>query len=267
MQKSFELLTVQSHLPVGKVQENLARIDELVSSIDRKSISGTPLVLLPELAPSGYDPVYAATRCAEEQDGPSFHRLSRLAAAQRLYLACGYAEQGSGGRIYNSLMLIGPDGGRVANYRKLHLTKGEMELFTPGDEVVVAETELGRLGLMICWDLAFPELSRMLTMRGAQLLLAPIAWDTPHAETCRRFARSRALDNTVFLATCNHIGVSSGVSYFGESSIYGPNGDLLSDAGADRETVLRHRVELDQITSMREGYFTMLEDRRTDLYC
>ena len=265
MGRAIELLTIQAHFPSGDTEGNLARMERLIRK-GAARVGDTSLVLFPELAPGGYDPEDAAKNCPEEPDGPSFRRMSAVAAELGLYIAYGYAEAGEGGRVYNSQMLIGPDGKAAANYRKLHLTKGEMKVFTAGNEAVVADTEIGKIGLMICWDLAFPELSRILTLKGAEIILVPAAWDTPWADPFRAFSKSRALDNTVFLATCNHVGVNDGVDYLGESSLYGPDGLQLGCAGRDGEALLQCRVDLDRVEGTRNGYYTMLEDRRTDLY-
>ncbi len=224
------------------------------------------LVLLPELFPSGYDPELAAKEYAEERDGYTFSRISALARKKRIYISFGYPEKGGQGRVYNSQLLVGPDGSELANYRKIHLTKPEEELYTPGDSIVVADTEIGLIGLMICWDLAFPELARSLTLNGAEIILAPVAWDEPYEHHFRDFSRVRAVENTVFLVTSNHVGSIAGVEYSGDSAIYAPNGVVVAYAEGRHGIQIRTKVDLSIVNRIRDGYYTMLADRRPELY-
>jgi 5-aminopentanamidase len=265
LKKSFELFSVQDTFVVGNPEANLEGVVSLTERLSDQ-FSGPAILLLPELFPSGYDPAIAAADFAEEQDGLTFLTMSKLALKHRIHIAYGYAEDGGAGRRYNSLMLLGPDGKALAHYRKIHLTQGEKSLFTGGTEIVVAETALGRIGLMICWDLAFPEIARNLTLRGAELLIVPTAWDRPHAGLYRKFASVRALENTVFLATSNHLGRISGVDYFGESLLYGPTGNLLAKTEDACPDIARAIINPDVIRIAREGYYTMLADRRGAVY-
>ncbi len=265
MSEKFRMLAVQGHFEPGDVAANLDRMEARALC----ALGGDPgarLLLFPELAVSGYEPAVSIIACAEERDGPSFRRMSSLAAKLGIHLAYGYVESGGGGCFYNSLMLIAPDGSALANYRKIHLTVGEKKIFLAGDEAVAVDTDLGKIGLMICWDLAFPEIARMLALSGAEILLVPAAWDKPYARPFRQFASSRALDNSIFLATCNHVGRTGQWDFFGESTVYGPDGTIVACAGEDRERVASAEIDFAWSRELREGYYSMLKDRRPDIY-
>lgn len=271
----FDLISVQAHFPLGEREGNLEHAATLAEQamVERGGAGETTgrgnspgLILYPELFPSGYDPAAVAEAYGEEQDGISFQAMRRIALRHRLHVAYGYAEDAGGRKLHNSLMVIGPDGNTIANYRKIHLTQGEKALFCAGDDVVVAETELGILGLMICWDLAFPELARALSLGGAEFLLAPAAWDSPYADHYRSFTAMRALENSLFLAVSNHVGMTGGVDYCGNSGIFGPRGNLLTPKKGTADPYVRAVVDPEEIVRARNGYYTMLADRRSDIY-
>jgi predicted amidohydrolase len=265
MSECFQLVTVQSHFIGGDTAANLGKMEGLVASaMSRHPCAG--LLLFPELATSGYDPRPSILVQAEDQDGKSFQRMSKIANKQKVHLAYGYLEDGGSGNIFNSLILLGPDGKMLANYRKIQLTKEEKLVFKAGDSIIIADSELGKIGLLICWDIAFPELSRVLTLGGADIVLVAAAWDKPFARPFMDFARSRALENTIYLATSNHVGITNNVDFFGDSAIIGPDGLILASAGEDVERFASSEIDFDESRTLRDGYFTMLKDRRTDLY-
>src|SRR5690606_15679440 len=136
----------------------------------------TKLILFPEAAAAGY--IFSENHVnnhAELAKGASFTKLSHLAKEHSLYICYGFIEKDEG-RIFNSVNLISPKGELSATYRKIHLTPLEKHLFSAGNRLGAVKTELGTIGLMICWDMAFPELARLVEQQGADLILAPSAW-------------------------------------------------------------------------------------------
>jgi predicted amidohydrolase len=161
-------ITVAQMQPGDDLEENLARIAFLAQQA--KLQDGSDLIVFPELAVSG---LTETTARAQAIPGPVTDRLCRLAAEQRMHIVAGLAER-DGGAIYNSACLIGPDG-IVAVYRKIHLTAAERLWATPGDAWVVADTPIGRIGLLIGHDASFPEASRVLALEGCDLIACPAA--------------------------------------------------------------------------------------------
>lgn len=155
---------------------------------------------------------------------------------------------------------------RLATYQKMHLTPLEKHLFTPGKRLATVETDLGRFGLLVCWDMAFPELSRLLAMQGADVLLAPSAWEVPHEWSYRQMAAARALDNVVFVATCNHTGRAGKLNFFGRSAIYRPDGRLLNEAKQEDSRIVVAEIDLDVRQQLQDAFYSMWRDRRGDLY-
>ncbi len=261
----YQVAIVQATGTNGDVSGNLERMKSIVEKT-KAGASEVKLVLFPELAVTGYYLAPEIASHAEPADGEAARYLGEAAKACGTYIAYGYVESGTDGKTYNSLQLIDSAGQPVANYRKIHLTDLERDVYTPGNELVVADTELGKIGLMICWDLAFPELARSLAVRGADLLLAPAAWEKPYDDPFLLFAMARAIDNTVYLATCNQIGTSGDLAFFGKSGLYGPDGESIAVAETDEEQVIVGEIDFAHRDRVRSTFFTMLQERRKDLY-
>jgi predicted amidohydrolase len=201
----------------GDVAANLEVAEGL---IERACAQGANLVALPEnFAFMGPDA--GKGEVAEALDGPILTRLGKLALARRIHLLAGsILEAGApGGRLYNTSVLLGPGGERLAAYRKIHLfdvaipdgaTYRESEAVAPGKEVVVVPTELAQLGLSICYDLRFPELYRRLSRAGAQVLFVPAAFTyltgQDHWEV---LLRARAIENLCFVVAPAQVGAHS----------------------------------------------------------
>ncbi|MEB3103661.1 carbon-nitrogen hydrolase family protein [Ferviditalea candida] len=260
----FQIAVVQGAFD-GDVSSNLQKMKQ--RAVECKELyPQARLLLFPELAANGYGLNPVVLQTAETMEGRIFSEMSRAAEETQMYIAYGYVEKDGQARIYNSLMLINPRGEAAANYRKIHMTPYERSFFKPGDEFVIADTELGRIGLMICWDLAFPEAARKLAAGGAELLLAPSAWEMPYDRPYRMFSMARAIDNTVYLAASNHTGCSGAFEFFGQSAIYAPDGTALSAAKGNSEQILAAEIDYAWKRHLQESFFTMMNERRTDLY-
>lgn len=255
----------QSDFRNGDLSYNIGKMNKLARDC-REQTPDASLLIFPELSVSGYFLSPDLKELAEFQKGSSFARMSEIAEHHKMWILYGYPEKDREGKVYNSIQLIDSRGESVANYRKIHLTPGEKELFTPGSEPVMVETELGNIGLLICWDLAFPELARTLALKGADLLLAPSAWESPYEAPFYQFGASRAIDNTVYVAACNHTGISKDLSFFGKSAIFAPDGTNLAICKEKKEHIITAALDYSWRNHIKETFFTMLSDRRPDVY-
>ena len=195
---------------------------------------GADLLVAPELFLTGYNIGEAALQAAAEpSDGESAAQAAAIARAQHTALLYGYPERGDDGRLYNSAQLIGPDGARLANYRKTHLFgDAERALFAPGQTpFVLARVGAMQVGVLICYDVEFPEMVRGLAARGAQLIAVPTAAMQPYTFVPRMMVPVRAFENQVFVAYANRCGTEDGMEYVGESCIAAPDGTVLARAG------------------------------------
>src|SRR5215211_1988072 len=184
-------------------------------------------------------------RLAELVDGPTAARVSELAAEVGATLVFGMLER-EGDALYDTAVVAAPDG-QLVPYRKSHLYPTESALFAAGTELVVAPTPAGRLGMMICFEHAFPDVATALALRGAQILVIPSAVPFGYEHLLTLRTRARAQDNQVFAVGCN----LAGNGFCGRSLVADPRGDVLAEAGAE-ETVLRAILDLAAIERERE---------------
>jgi predicted amidohydrolase len=265
MEKKYQIGLVQAAFTNGDVGKNLEQMKRIVETT-KEQFPDVKLMLFPELATTGYFLSAKIREFAEDQNGMIAKYMADLASKNDLHIAYGYVESGIHGEIFNSLRFIDSHGEPVANCRKIHITSLEKGIFTPGNEIVSIKTELGHIGLMICWDLAFPEVARTLAVRGADLILNPSAWEKPYVDPFLRFGMARAIDNTVYVAVCNHVGKSNDLEFLGHSGLYGPDGASIAMAGEVDEKVIVAEVDPLYQRNVQSTFFTMLTERRKDLY-
>lgn len=248
----------------GDVSANLQALEAQVRAA---AASGAQLLLCPELWLGGYNlPAQMAT-LAEAADGPAAQHIAALAREHGVAICYGYAERHEqGDKPYNSAQLIDAQGRSLANYRKTHLFGPmERELFTAGDSLQVPVEFAGwRVGLLICFDVEFPENVRTLALAGAELVLVPTALTPEYTAVPELIVPARAVENQVFVAYCNHSGVEEGLAFLGGSCVAAPNGQRLVVA-AGGEALLVTDLSRANSAQWRE-VFPYLQDRRPALY-
>lgn len=228
---------------------------------------GAGLLVCPEMFLTGYNIGAAQVqRLAETEDGPSAMHVVEIAQAYRIAIAYGYPELGDDGAVYNSVQLVNAQGRSLSNYRKTHLF-GELDraMFSQGpDHFPVVELNGWKVGLLICYDIEFPENARRLALGGAELILVPTANMAPYDFTCQVTVRARAQENQCYLVYANYCGSEGDIDYCGQSSIVAPDGSLLAMAGHD-ECLLTAQLEYDRLIQGREA-FPYLRDLRQELH-
>jgi predicted amidohydrolase len=177
----------------------------------------------------------------------------------------GSLPEAHGDKVFNTAYLL--DRGSVAGtYRKMHLFSlmGEDRSLDSGDSILVADTSVGRVGVMICYDLRFPELARRLAVEGAEIIVVPGEWPKPREDHWRTLLRARAIENQLFVIAANCCGVVGKLDFFGESLILGPKGEILAEAGNQpgEPSALLDPAEMER---WRES-ITCFKDRRPDCY-
>ena len=263
----------QLALQVGDVAGNRRKAREAAAQAARQ---GASLLILPELADSGY--VFASADEARHLAEPAGHNATlrewrELAAELRLTIAGGFCELGADGRLYNSAALVDREGTRAV-YRKAHLWDAEKRIFTPGDaRPPVVDLEFGRIGLLICYDLEFPEWVRLPALAGADLIAAPVNWPaadpaagSPPAEVIK--AQAAAAINGVFVAVADRCGTERGVRWISGSMIAGPDGrPVAGPVLADEPALLTAACDLTRARDKRVSENNdLFADRRPRLY-
>jgi 5-aminopentanamidase len=261
------------------VAEPDANRQAAAEAVAEAAAAGARLVVLPELSDSGYvfdtaDPAAEARGlAAPAADSATLRQWQALAARHGLVIVGGFCDLGADGRLYNSAALVDASGTRAV-YRKAHLWDNEKLVFTPGDAAPpVVDTEIGRVAVMVCYDLEFPEWTRLVALDGADLIAVPVNWpgyrwpagERP-AEVVK--AQAAAAANGVFVAVADRCRDERGVSWISGSLIAGPDGyPLAGPVLADRPAVLTAACDLPRARDKSvSGHNDLLADRRPELY-
>jgi predicted amidohydrolase len=192
-----------------------------------------------------WDSADEAMPFAEEIPGPSTEILERECARLGLHVVCGLLEQ-QGDVLRNSAVLVGPDG-LVGTYRKTHLPFLGVDRFVvPGDELTVFDTPLGRIGVEICYDLRFPEVTRTLALRGADIVAHPTNFPLAAKAQTELITVARAAENRVYLLTANRCGKERRGEFCGWSQIVDPYGRRLAEAGETGEVLLTAEIDVEK---------------------
>ncbi|MBA2812643.1 carbon-nitrogen hydrolase family protein [Streptomyces sp. KM273126] len=253
---------LQSSGRPGAVAENLQVLDEAAG---RAAAAGAGLLVAPEMFLTGYAIGDGIARLAEPADGDSADAIAQTARRHGLAVAYGYPER-AGDQVFNSAQLVSADGIRLANYRKTHLYGCfERDHFTPGEQPVV-QAELGglRLGIMICYDVEFPENVRAHALAGTDLLLVPTAQMHPFRFVAESMVPVRAFENQMYVAYVNRVGREGEFDFVGLSTLAGPDGVAHARAGRGEQLLLADVDPAFLAASRRANPY--LEDRRPGLY-
>ncbi len=218
----------------GDVRWNISRVLELAS---QAGVGGADLVVLPELVTTGYYMFERFHQLAEPLDGPTVTILHELARRYGMHVVLGMAERGVDGAVHDSAVMVGPRG-LTGVYRKVHLWDIERDVFVSGDGVVVEDTgtDLGHLGLLVCYDLEFPVTTELVAAAGASLLAAPAAFS--NLTLWRATLEARARDLEVPIVAANRLGDELESTFCGHSTIMGPDGVVLAEAGTEPGIVM-----------------------------
>jgi predicted amidohydrolase len=226
--------------------------------------NGAKILLLPEMYLSGYN-IGPQAALAQALTQGSLTPAQTIAKTHGIALVFGYPERVDG-QVANAAAMIGPDGSLLLNYRKTHLFGDlDRQMFKAvGDRLSVVEFNGYRIGLLICYDIEFPEPARILALAGADMLLIPTAQMQPYTQVAKLLIPTRAYENQLYVAYANHSGADDGLDYVGLSSICGPDGAVLAAAGNGEELIYAtaDKSHLDKVREVDP----LIHDRRPELY-
>lgn len=276
--------TVKIGLVQSAVQTDVdANLRKAAVLIEKAAAVGAQIVCLPELFRSRYfcqSEDYDVFALAESIPGPSTEFASSLAKKLGVVIIVPIFEKRSAGIYHNSAAVIDADGRLLGTYRKMHIPDDpqyyEKFYFTPGDSgFKVFQTRYAKIGILICWDQWFPEGARLTAMQGAEILFYPtaIGWHQDQSEATNRLQheaweliqRSHAIANGVYVAVPNRVGKEGEQTFWGNSFIAGPFGNLLGKASSDKEEILLADCDLKEVDLTRR-HWPFLRDRRVDAY-
>jgi len=271
MSNKIKIAAVQMAPRLMKIRENL---ESILSAVRKARDNQANLIVFPECSLTGY--VFSsrqeALSFAETIPGPSTEKITSLCQELKVYVIFGLLEKESD-RLFNAVAFVGPQG-LIAGYRKNHLPFLGVDRFVDiGDRPFqVHQTPMGNIGLQICYDIAFPESSRVMTLLGADILALSTNFPRGRGEKYSHIISARAFENRVHLVSANRVGSERSCSFAGLSEIVDASGEILSLASPDKEEIIYGEVSLD---SARQKHVTFIpgeweldciKDRRPELY-
>ncbi|MBT0160241.1 carbon-nitrogen hydrolase family protein [Candidatus Bathyarchaeota archaeon A05DMB-2] len=267
MEKKIKIALAQISSKREDKKENLKKIERLAIKARGQ---GANLAIFPELSLTSYvvrDQIY---ELAETIPGPSTKVVENIAKKTGMYIIFGMPELSDKTKatIFNTAVLVGPEG-FIGKYRKMYLPTHsvfeEKRYFRPGYQTAAFETSLGNIGLCICYDVFFPEVFRLTRLMGAQLITVISASPAVRRSYFEILTAARALENTVFLAFVNLVGVEDGLQFWGGSRLVSPTGDVLAKAKYDEEDLVICEVDYNDLIAA-EAFIPTLRDLRPELF-
>jgi len=257
----MKITCVQMDMALGAVERNFAHAEALLRNAVRQD--APDVVVLPELWSTGFFPK-ELDACADRDGAHTQEVFSALARELRVNIVCGSVVTERDGGLYNTAYVFGRDGEVAASYDKTHLfsPSGEGERFVPGNSRCRFSLDGHPCGIIICYDLRFPELVRSMALEGLDLLFVPAQWPekrTVHLET---LARARAIENQMFLALCNSAAKDTACG--GHSAIIDPWGAYLARAGGEEGSVSA-AADFTVLGEIRQS-INVFRDRRPEMY-
>ncbi len=251
----------QMHIEPGELDKNIQKGFEFIEQAANQSCS---IIVLPELWASGYDLTNAAGQASRSPE--ILNELLIISKKHNLSIAGSLLEQTSHG-IYNTLSWISPAHSCPIEYRKIHLFRlmDEDRWLKPGDTLQMAPSEIGLLGLTICFDLRFPELFRSYALKGSHAFILSAEWPSKRIAHWQTLLRARAIENLSFIFAANCVGPTHKDSFGGCSAIISPWGETLVEGSPVNEDLLIAEIDTEQIERARK-FLPVFADRRPDIY-
>lgn len=258
--KTIRAAAIQFNVKQGGVDANLAYVRE---ALTRAAAQGVQLAVLPEMWSTGF--AYKNLNELAKRTAGIVEELLELSGRLKLVICGSMPEPDGVNKVFNTIFLI--DNGKLAGtYRKIHLFSLLKEdlAFAGGDKWLLADTSIGKVGVIICYDLRFPELTRRLAVEGAQVICVPAQWPKPRQEHWRALLRARAIENQLFVVSCNACGLIGKLDFFGMSMIIDPKGEVLAESGEEEGEIVA-QLDLQVMVDWR-AQIPCFNDRKPEYY-
>lgn len=271
MKNRFKLAICQMNI----VDDKNLNISKAVDMIKTSSKNMADLVILPEMFNCPYDNSKFKEYAEERDDSKTLKAISKAAGNCAVYVVAGSIPESDADKLYNTSFIFNRNGDIIGFHRKMHLFDidipekivfMESETLSSGKHITVVDTEFCKVGVAICYDMRFPELLRLMALKGAELIVVPGAFNMTtgpaHWET---LIRTRAMDNQVYMATASPArDYNASYVAYGNSMVVDPWGDVLIRAEENEEIIYAH-IDLSRVKEVREE-LPLLKNRRTDIY-
>lgn len=267
MVKQIKIALAQISCKVGDKAHNIRK---MATYITKASKQKADLVIFPELSVTGYTTRDRTYELAETIPGPSTQKIDTLAKQNNIHIIYGMIEKSTKANaiVHNTAVLTSPKG-LVGAYRKMYLPTHsvfeEKRYFRRGYESTVFNTPLGKIGMIICYDIFFPETARLLRLKGAELIVCVSASPAVRRSFFETLTIARAIENTAYLAYVNLVGVEDGLQFWGGSRLITPSGRIVTQAKYDDEDIVYGTVDYADLARI-ETFVPTLRDLRSELF-
>jgi len=253
---------------VGDKKYNLETMKRIIKTAKKR---GADLTAFPELALTGYVVRDRAYELAEPVPaGPSVRQIEDIARKENIHIILGMIERSAKASavLHNTALLIGPKG-FIGKYQKMYLPTHSMfeekRYFRPGYQTPVFDTQIGKIGMIICYDVYFPEVTRVLSLKGAKLIVCISASPSVRRGFFETLTAARAIENTIFVAFVNLAGIEDGLQFWGGSRIIAPSGNLISQARYDEDDLITAKISYSDLTRV-QAWVPTLRDLRPEIF-
>ena len=260
----MKIAIAQIDCSLGDIASNCAKIPLYAKRAKEQGCDG---IVFPEMIDTGYE-MHTVQQVASSWTDQPFAVAKGAAGDSGMYLICGLSER-EGEKIYNSIAVFDPAGSLTGKYRKTHLLSldpvNEDHYLTAGDSVETVEIGGMKWGLSICYDLRFPEVSRSLMRRGAEVIVVCAAWPFPRQSHWKTLTAARAIENQSYVIATNRVGVDGPITFCGSSCIVDPYGNIIASGSDTSEELLAAEITQEAVTTLRQD-MPIVKSRREDLY-
>ncbi|NQX59074.1 carbon-nitrogen family hydrolase [Paenibacillus qinlingensis] len=255
---------IQMDITIGNPDANFVHLEKLLMEAV-EAAQKPDVIIFPEMWNTGYA-LTEIHQLADVNGERTKTFLSGFARTHHVNIIGGSIADKKDDRVLNTIYAWDREGNEIAEYSKIHLFRlmDEEKFLHSGEQVGLFELEGVPAGAMICYDIRFPELSRKLALDGARILFVPAEWPHPRLHHWRTLLMARAIENQMYVVSCNRVGTSGTTNFFGHSMVIDPWGEVLVE-GDENEAILRATIDLEEVVRVR-GKIPVFEDRRPHLY-
>ncbi|WP_424766015.1 carbon-nitrogen family hydrolase [Paenibacillus sp. sgz302251] len=264
MSKKLRLALLQMHIEAGNPEANYTKL----ASMLEEAVGGAQkpdVIMFPEMWNTGYALTEIQSIADKEGDRTKTF-LSAFSKKHKVHIIGGSIAELKEDKVLNTIYAFDREGNVAADYSKIHLFRlmDEEKYLAAGNKLGKLEMEGEQAGMMICYDIRFPELARRLALEGAKLLFVPAEWPNPRLHHWKTLLTARAIENQMFVIACNRMGESGETSFFGHSIVLDPWGEIIAEAG-EEEMILYADIDLSLVDTVRSK-IPVFEDRRPAIY-
>lgn len=263
-EQRLKVALLQMDIAIGEPEKNFAKLSELLESCVQAE-NKPDVIVFPEMWNTGY--ALDRIRDIGDRDGVRTKAfLLDFCRKHNVNIVAGSVAELEGDQVRNTIYTFDREGRETGEYSKIHLFRlmDEEKYLTAGDTIGKLDVDGVPAGMMICYDIRFPELSRRLALDGVKVLFVPAEWPHPRLHHWRTLLTARAIENQMYVVACNRVGTSGTTSFFGHSMVIDPWGDILAE-GDESEQIVTADIDLSVVDKVR-ATIPVFADRRPELY-